>query len=45
MTVMSVCVYAMQTSPSNFVTLKCVAEVARQFLVLAVLTSNDAHCI
>jgi len=45
MKVMSVCVSATQTSPSNFVTLICAAEVAGQFLVLAILISNDAHCI
>jgi hypothetical protein len=45
MDVMSVCVSATQTSPSAFVTLICAAEVAGQFLVLAVLTSDYVSCI
>ena len=42
---MSVCVSATQINPSTFVTSICAAEVAGQFLVLAVLTFNDVHCI
>jgi len=45
MEVMSVCVSAKQTSPSTFVALMCAAKVAGQFLVLAVLTSDDVHYI